>query len=121
MFKFNLKECNSASSFSGCVHRDKSKCLIVLTTDAEQVTLFEKTLIGCFSCVNTQLAFDAQILLPKNEKDNYKLIYDAKIDNIKQKNRISTKILKVDEDQRTAIWMYKKGKKCHLYMSLMKN
>ena len=65
MFKFNPKKCNSASSFSGCVHRDNIKCLIALPTDTEQVKLFERTLIGGFSCVNTRLAFDSQILLPK--------------------------------------------------------
>ena len=59
MFKFNPKKCNSASSFSGCVHKDKSKCLIALPTDAEQVKFFERTLIGGFSCVNTHLAFDS--------------------------------------------------------------
>lgn len=64
LFKFNPREWNSTSSFSGCVHRDKSKCLIALPTDAEQVRVFEKTLIGGFSCVNTRLAFDTQILLP---------------------------------------------------------
>lgn len=26
MFKYNPRKCNSASSFSGCVHRNKSKC-----------------------------------------------------------------------------------------------
>ena len=65
MFKFNPKKCNSASSFSGCVHKDKSKCLMALPTDTEQVKLFERTLIGGFSRVNTRLAFDSQILLPK--------------------------------------------------------
>ena len=65
MFKFNPKKCNSASSFSGCVHRDNIKYLIALPTDTEQVKLFERTLIGGFSCVNTRLAFDSQILLPK--------------------------------------------------------
>ena len=29
-FKFNPRKCNSAGSFSGCVHRDKSKCIIAL-------------------------------------------------------------------------------------------
>ena len=29
-FKFNPRKCNSASSFSECVHRDKSKCIIAL-------------------------------------------------------------------------------------------
>ena len=42
LFKYNLKKCNSVSSFSGCVHRDKSKCLIALPTEAEHVRVFEK-------------------------------------------------------------------------------
>ena len=49
LFKFNPKKCNFASSFSGCVHRDKSKCCIALPTDAEHVRVFEKTLIEGFS------------------------------------------------------------------------
>ena len=98
MFKFNPKKCNSASSFSGCVHREKNKCLIALPTDVEQVKRFERTLRGSFSCVNTRLAFDSQILLPKSETDNYKLIYDIKINNLNQKKRVTTKILKMDEN-----------------------
>ena len=43
LFKFNPKKCYSASSFSGCVHRDKSKCLIALPTEAEHFRVFEKT------------------------------------------------------------------------------
>ena len=98
MFKFNPKKCNSASSLSGCVHREKNKCLIALPTDIEQVKRFERTLRDSFCCVNTRLAFDSQILLPKNETDNYKLIYDIKINNINQKKRVTTKILKMDEN-----------------------
>ena len=56
IFKYNPCKCNSANSFSGCVHRDKSKCLTALPTDAEHVRVFEKT--GGFNCVNTRLAFD---------------------------------------------------------------
>ena len=60
LFKFNPRKCNSASSFSGCVHRNKSKCSMALPTDAEHVRVFfEKTLIDGFSCVNTRLAFDS--------------------------------------------------------------
>ena len=33
LFKFNPKRCNSAISFSGCVHKDKSKCVIALSTE----------------------------------------------------------------------------------------
>ena len=48
----------------------KSKCSIVLPTDAEFVRVFETTLIEGFSCVNTRLAFDTDALVkdPKSEK-----------------------------------------------------
>lgn len=70
-----MQFCNS---FSGCVHMDKSKCLIELSTDAQHVRVFKKTLIGGFSCVDTRLAFDTQILLAGNE--NEKVLLDWKID-----------------------------------------
>ena len=81
LFKYNPRKCNSASSFGGCVHRDKSKCLIALPTDAEHVRVFEKTLIGGFNCVNTRLALDTQILL--SEKENEKVIFDLDINGKK--------------------------------------
>ena len=95
LFKYNPRKCNSASSFSGCVHRDKSKCLIALPTDAEHIRVFEKTLIGGFSCVNIRLVFDTQILLDKNK--NEKVLFDLQIDR-KKKNFFSTEILKMDEN-----------------------
>ena len=99
MFKFNPKKCNFSSSFSGFVHRDKSKYLIALPTDSEQVKLFERTLIGSLSCVNTRLAFDSKIPLPKNGRDNFKLIYDIKTGTgMIEKKRVTTKILKMDEN-----------------------
>ena len=52
-FKFNPRKCNSASALSGYAHRNKSKCSIVLPQNAEVVKLFEKTLIGGYSCINT--------------------------------------------------------------------
>ena len=68
LFKFIPRNCNSASSFSGFVHRDKSKCCIALPTATEQVRVFEKTLIGGFSCVNTRLAFDTELILDNKRK-----------------------------------------------------
>ena len=97
-FKFNPRKCNSASSFSGCVHRDKSKCFIAPPTEAEDVRVFEKTLIGDFTCVNTCLAFDSQILLPKDNIDKHKLIFYSKINDVNKKKRITTKILKIDKN-----------------------
>ena len=96
LFKYNPKKCYSASSFSGCVHRDKSKCLIALPTEAEHFRVFEKTLIGRFSCVNTRLAFDSQILL--SNKENEKLVFGLKINEKEQIERTSTKLLKMDEN-----------------------
>ena len=42
LFKFNPRKCNSASSFSGFVHRDKRKCLTALITEAEHVRVLLK-------------------------------------------------------------------------------
>ena len=47
--------------------RDLSKLLISLPTTNEHVNVFEKTLAGGFSCVNTPLSFDNEILLPNVE------------------------------------------------------
>ena len=74
LFKFNPRKCNSASLFSGCVHRDKSKCCIALPTNAEHAMVFEKTLIGGFGCVNARLAFDTEILLNDDKKNNKVLL-----------------------------------------------
>ena len=71
------------------MHRDKSKCLIALPTDAEQVRVFEKTLIGGFSCVNTRLAFDIQILLGDIKNEN--LLFDLEIDGKNKKKEFQQK------------------------------
>ena len=63
LFKFNPRKCNSASSLSGTVHRSKSKCNIVIPTNAEQIRVFEKTLIGGYSCVNKRMTFDTELFL----------------------------------------------------------
>ena len=92
IFKFNPRKCNSASSFSGCIHRDKSKCCIAWPTDAEHVRVFEKTLIGGFSCVDTRLAFDTEILLNENKKE--KVLFDLYINGKKQKKEYHAKYLR---------------------------
>ena len=46
LFKYNAKKCNSASSFSGCVQRLRSKSCIAVPTDAEIVRVFEKNSNG---------------------------------------------------------------------------
>ena len=63
-YGFNPRKCNSAITLSGFIEGDLSKIIIFLPTNNEHVELFEKTLIGGFSCVNTRLSFDTEILLP---------------------------------------------------------
>ena len=41
LFKFNPKKCNSANSFSSCIHRDKSKYLIALPINVSDILIFE--------------------------------------------------------------------------------
>ena len=110
-YGFNPRKCNSASSMSGCIEREMSKIAIALPTKYEHVEIFEQTVIGGFSSVNTRLAFDSQILLPNlhehvdlknnpmNKDFNYKVVYNLKLENEKaQKKRVITKILKLDKN-----------------------
>ena len=69
-YSFNPRKCNSASSLSGSIERDLSKVIIALPTTDEIVDVFEQTLTGGFSCVNTSLAFDTEILLPNSPEKN---------------------------------------------------
>ena len=109
-YGFNPRKCNSASSMSSCIEREMSKIILALPTKYEHVEIFKETVIGGFSCVNTRLAFDSQILLPNlldkndlennlmNQDFNYKVFDNLKLDKEKVKKRVITKILKLDEN-----------------------
>ena len=97
-FLYNPRKCSLACSLSGCIHQFLSKAVITLPTQADTVDIFERRLIGGFSCVNTRLAFDSsKILLPKEDQ---KLIYKIKNlqENIFEDTRVIAKILKMDEN-----------------------
>ena len=102
LFKFNPRKCNSASAFSGNTHRNKSKCNIVLPLDAETIKVFEKTLIGGYSCINTRLAFDTEIFLKDSE--NERVLFT---DGQQQVRRFSSKIIKMDENNQYGFAMTK--------------
>ena len=87
---------------------------------------FEKTLSGGFSCVNTRLSFDSEILMANltekdfqkmnidqsfkaYKRDDLKLIYKIKLDNQANysKKRVITKILKLDENSQYGFAMIK--------------
>ena len=74
-YGFNPRKCNSASTLSVFTERDLSKIIISLPTNNEHVELFDKTLTGGFSFVNTRLSFDTEILLTNvenSDKENWK-------------------------------------------------
>ena len=125
-FGFNPKRINSASNLSGCVQRDLSKVIIALPTNFEHAEVFEKSLIGGFSCVNTRIGFDTEVLLPSFSKQefskmnidqsfssfknqNYKLGYKLKLDNdtTYKDYRIISKIIKFDENNQYGFAMTK--------------
>ena len=91
LFKYNARKCNSASSFSGCVQRLKSKCSIALPTNAEIIKVFEKTVTGGYSCVNTRVGFDTDLFLKNTKKE--KVVFKTAEDELK---RLSSKIIKMD-------------------------
>ena len=97
-YGFNPRKCNSASSLSGCIEREMSKVIISFPTNVEHLEIFEKTITGGFNCVNTRLAFDTSILLPKKSDGtrdpNFKCIYNIN----DEKKRVISKILKLDEN-----------------------
>ena len=125
-FGFNPRKCNSASTLSGCIQRNQSKVIISLPTNFKHAEVFEKTLIGGFTCVNTRVGFDTEILLPNFAKkdyvsmnidesfqayknQNYKVAYKIKLDNdpIDYERRVISKILKFDENNQYGFAMTK--------------
>ena len=56
--------------------------------------------------MNTRLAFETEILL-NDEKKNNKVLFDLHIDGKKQTKRISSKILKMDENNQNGQVMTK--------------
>ena len=102
LFKFNPRKCNSASAFPGYTHRNKSKCNIVLPLHAEAIQVFEKTLIGGYSCINTRLAFDTEIILKDPENERVLFTYRQR-----QVRRFSSKIIKMDENNQYGFSMTK--------------
>ena len=112
MTDYNPRIINSASKLSGCIQREKSKCIIALPTDNIQMEIFEKTICGGYSSVNNRLSFDTELLMPNFSKaeyekdltlfkrDDLKLGYMLKLNNCSsyERKRVITKIVKFDEN-----------------------
>ena len=64
-------KCNSASKLNGCIQREQSKIILALPTN-NSIMEVEKTLASGFSCVNTRLSFDTEILMPNSAEVDYR-------------------------------------------------
>ena len=112
--KFGYNPCiiNSASNLSGCIQREKSKCIIAPPINNVQMEVFKKTISGGFSSVNTRLSFDTEMLMQNLTKKDYdkmtidqsfkaykrddlKFVYSLKLEGEKKfsKKRIISKFL----------------------------
>ena len=89
--------CNLASTLSGCIEREISRVIIALPTSNKTVDIFEQTITGGFSSINTRLAIDTDILLanlidPEDSKDfrkdyNCKVCYNIRLTKEKKRNK----------------------------------
>ena len=67
---YNSRKINLTGKLSGYIQREQSKCILAPPTNNCHAEIFEKTLSGGFSCVNTRLSFDTELLMPNViEKD----------------------------------------------------
>ena len=100
------------SSLSGSIEQDTSKIIIALPME-----VFKKSLSGGFSCINTRLRFDTEILMPNNspsefnkmsidqtfksyKRQDLKVGYKLQVDGEKRyfDRRVISKIFKLDEN-----------------------
>ena len=72
----------------------------MLLTDAEIVRIFEKTVMGGYSCINTRMAFDTNV--PLKDTKNEKLLFKTADGQLK---RFSSKIIKMDENNKYGMAM----------------
>ena len=65
---YNHQKKNLASKFNGYIQKEQSKVILALPTNSSTLEIFEATITGGFSCVNTRLSFDTEILMPNFKK-----------------------------------------------------
>ena len=69
---YKCRKCNSASKLSSCIQREQSKVVSALTMNNSVMEVFEKTLAGGFSCINTRLSFEMELLMLNLTEPDYK-------------------------------------------------
>ena len=80
-------KCNSASALSGCIEKEMPKVILSLPPNKEVVQVFESRLTGWFSCVNTRLVFDTEILMPNISRAKFdKMMTDESFQAFKRQD-----------------------------------
>ena len=92
---YNPRIINSASKLSSCIQREQSKCILALPINNTQMEIFEKTLSGGLSSVNTRLSFDTELLMPNLTQNDYqKMSIDQSFKAFKRFNETTSMVLR---------------------------
>ena len=67
---YNPRKVNAASKLSSCIEKEQSKVILALLTK-NNMEVFKKTVTKEFSCVNTRLSFDTELLMPNYMKSDF--------------------------------------------------
>ena len=98
---YNPMKINSTSKLSSCIQREQSKCILALPTNNCHVEIFEKTLSGGFSCVNTRLSIDTEpLMLNLIEKDFNKMNIDQSFKVLKRNDLKLVYKVKFDDQKK---------------------
>ena len=98
---YNPRKINLASKLSGCIQREQSKRILALPTNNCHAEIFEKTLSGGFSCVNTRLSIDTEpLMLNLIEKDFNKMNIDQSFKVLKRNDLKLVYKVKFDDQKK---------------------
>ena len=97
---YNPRKISSASKLR-CIQREQSECVLALPTNNCHVEIFEKTLSGGFSCVNTRLSIDTEpLMLNLIEKDFNKMNIDQSFKVLKRNDLKLVYKVKFDDQKK---------------------
>ena len=68
---YNPRKVNAASKLSSCIEKEQSNVILALLTKNNIMEVFKKTVTKEFSCVNTRLSFDTELLMPNYMKSDF--------------------------------------------------
>ena len=100
MYGLNPRAYNLAGTSSGCIERNLSSVIIGLPINKEDMEIFEETLTGGFSGINTQLGFVTEIIFPNlSQSDFNKLNIDHSFKCDKRKDLKTVHKIQLDNER----------------------